>query len=109
MPGRKGPLASLGHETKGELCREQIGFFVQSPSDTKTGAISPKQAPLEHALGGRTSRPPRLPAAGPPPVREAAVTARPVAPVIPGSGRGHLRQGKAGADVARRETRLMLG
>jgi hypothetical protein len=37
------------------------------------------------------------------------VTARPVAPVIPGSGRGHLRQGKAGADVARRETRLMLG
>jgi len=23
MPGRKGPLASLGHVTKGELCREQ--------------------------------------------------------------------------------------
>ena len=29
------------------------------PSDTKTGAISPKRAALEHAPGGRSSRPPR--------------------------------------------------
>src|SRR5260370_8032197 len=43
----------------------------------------PKQAPLEHAPGGRSSRPPRLPAAQPPPSREAAVTARPVAPSSP--------------------------
>src|SRR5260370_38087920 len=43
----------------------------------------PKQAPLEHAPGGRSSRPPRLPAAQPPPAREAAVTARPVAPSSP--------------------------
>ena len=46
---------------------------IKSPlSDTQTGAISPKQTPLEHAPGGRPSRPPRLPAAQPPPVREAA-------------------------------------
>src|SRR5580700_7948138 len=58
------------------------------PSDTQTGAISPKQAPLEHAPGARPSRPP--------PVREAAMTARPVAPVIPAASPGR-RPGKPGA------------
>jgi hypothetical protein len=51
------------------------------PSDTKTGAISPKQTPLEHAPGGRPARPPRPPAAQPPPVRKAAMTAWPVPPL----------------------------
>src|SRR5438046_70044 len=59
------------------------------PSDTNTGAISPKRPALEHAPGGRSSRPPRLLAAQPPPVREAAMTARPIAPVIPAARPGH--------------------
>jgi hypothetical protein len=67
----------------------------KSPSDTKTGAISPKRPALEHARpGGRSSRPPRLPAA-PPPVWEAAMTARPVPPVIPAASPGP-RLGKPG-------------
>jgi hypothetical protein len=46
----EGPLASLGHVTKGELCREQDWFFgAVAPSNTNTGAISRKQALLEHA------------------------------------------------------------
>src|SRR5260370_3916395 len=44
------------------------GAGVSSPpSDTNTGAISPKRPALEHAQGGRLPRPPRLPAAQPPP------------------------------------------
>src|SRR5689334_14779309 len=60
-----------------------MGFLVMTVLGHQTGAISPNQTPLEHARGGRSLRPPRLPAAQPPPVREAAMTARPVAPVIP--------------------------
>ena len=34
----EGPLASLGHVTKGELCREQaLVSWCSRPSDTKTG------------------------------------------------------------------------
>ena len=36
-------------------------WVVSVTSDTKTGAISPKQTSLEHALGGRPAWPPRLP------------------------------------------------
>src|SRR5260370_24708779 len=67
------------------------------PSDTKTGAISPKRPALEHAcravgLHGRPGPWPR----NPPPVREAAMTARPVAPLIPAASPGR-RQGNSGA------------
>src|ERR1035441_8271613 len=58
------------------------------PSDTKTGEKSPKRTPLEHAGG------PLEHGGCPPPVglccallREAAVTAQPIAPVIPSPGR----------------------
>ena len=35
----EGPLASLGHVTKGELCREQaLVFLVQSPPRTHGGS-----------------------------------------------------------------------
>ena len=50
----EGPPASLGHVTKGELCREQaLVFWCDRPSDTQTGEISPKQTSLEHATQPR--------------------------------------------------------
>ena len=76
---------------------------VQVPPRTpRVGAISPKQAPLEHAAGRLALRPPRRPAAQPPPVREAAMTARPVRPCHPllrrgRPGRGQPRPGPSGA------------
>ena len=95
----EGPLASLGHVTKGELCREQaLVSWCSRPSDTRTGEKSPKRTPLEHA-GGLLEH-----AGCQPPVdrrcalsRGAAVTAPPIAPVIPSSGRvaGALRAGPA--------------
>ena len=78
-------------------CITTSGDQVPPRTPTKTGAISPNQTPLEHAPGGRPSRPPRPPAAQPPPVREAAITGPPVAPVIPGASPGRRRQGNSGA------------
>src|SRR6266536_1955028 len=67
-----------------------------SPSDTDSGAISPKPRTARTlAPGGRPAPPPRPPAAPPPPpAREAAMTPRPVAPVIPSASRGLRRRGK---------------
>ncbi len=45
----EGPLASLGHLTKGELCREQaLVFRCSRPSDTQTGKFPLNQTLLEH-------------------------------------------------------------
>jgi hypothetical protein len=65
-------------------------------SDTNTGAISPKHVLLEHAR--QAAGPHRglgLRPAQPPPVREAAMTARPVPPVVPAASPG-CRPGKPG-------------
>src|SRR5690242_17411043 len=65
------------------------------PSDTDFGAISPKpRTTRTRVLGGWPLRLSRFPV---PPVRKAAVTGRPVAPIIPASGLGRRRPGKPGA------------
>jgi hypothetical protein len=54
----EGPLASLGHVTKGELCREQaLVFWCGRPSDTNPRAFSPVPLPLE--VPGGAGNPPR--------------------------------------------------
>src|SRR5208282_4423197 len=73
------------------------GTGPSPPSDTETGAISPKPRTARTlAPGGRSARPPRPPAVQPSPVREAAMTARPVAPVIPGASPDRRGRGSPG-------------
>ena len=75
----------------------RTGFRVQVPPRTPKPVRSPHN---RHRLNtrraaGHHGRP--HPAAPPPPVREAAMTAQPVPPVIPGSSRSRRREGKPGA------------
>jgi hypothetical protein len=96
-PAVAATLASLGHLTKGELCREQaLVFRCSHPSDTQTWEISRIQALLEHAGVQSTVR--RAVRARP--CGEAAMTAAPlIAPLIPPatSGAGGRKGGRTAA------------
>jgi hypothetical protein len=88
----EGPLASLSHVTKGELCREQaLVSWCSRLSDTQTRKFPAQQASLEHA------RPPAGRRAAPAlPRGEAAVTAPLIAPLIPPRARpGAQEHGRA--------------
>ena len=89
MPPKKGKNPQSGEISPGSVFKPPLGH--------RNRCDFPKRKPLEHAPGGQSSPPPRLLATQPSPVREAAMTVRPVAPVIPAASPGRRRQGNSGA------------
>ncbi len=90
--------------TRLRYCRSKKRCRCLTANETGSSAWWPRPTGPRWGLGAATrtltaefTRPPRLPAAQPPPAPEAAMTARPVAPVIPGASPGRNRQGNPGA------------